>query len=87
MSKWVKLYMKARESPSNVTFHQLCSLAEHVGFIFRNQTGSHRTYRHPIIKKTMNFQPGKNGKAKIYQVDQLVGCIEEFNLMGDSENV
>lgn len=83
MSKKDKIYKKAKYSPENLTFNELCSLAEHAGFEFRNQSGSHKIYKHPVNKKMMNFQPDEKnkGKAKKYQVGQLIEIIEEYNLM------
>ena len=85
MGKKDKLFKKARDSSENLTFNELCYLAEHAGFEFRNQTGSHKIYKHPVIKKTMNFQPDKKdkSKAKKYQTKQLITIIEDFNLMED----
>jgi predicted RNA binding protein YcfA (HicA-like mRNA interferase family) len=84
MGKNDKIFIKAKESPENLTFKELCSLAEYVGFQFRNQTGSHKIFKHPIIKKILNLQPDKRdkGKAKKYQVKQIIDIIEEFGLMG-----
>jgi predicted RNA binding protein YcfA (HicA-like mRNA interferase family) len=85
MSKKDKILKKAKDSPENLTFNELCSLAEHAGFEFRNQTGSHKIFKHPTIKKMLNLQPDKNdkSKAKKYQIKQLVSYIEDFNLMED----
>jgi len=85
MSKKDKILKKAKDSPENLTFNELCSLAEHAGFKFRNQTGSHKIFKHPTIKKMLNLQPDKNdkSKAKKYQIKQLVTYIEDFNLMED----
>jgi predicted RNA binding protein YcfA (HicA-like mRNA interferase family) len=83
MGKKDKLYRKAKKSPGNLSFTEICSLAEHVGFEFRNQSGSHKIYKHPKIKKMLNFQPDKKNKskAKKYQAKQLVVIIEDNNLM------
>jgi len=80
-----KLFNKAKNSPDNFKFKELCTLAENVGFIFRNQTGSHKIYKHKLFNKIMNFQPDKHdkSKAKKYQTNQLINFIEEFNFMED----
>jgi len=44
-----KLFNKAKNSPYNFKFKELCTLAENVGFIFRNQTGSHKIYKHKLF--------------------------------------
>jgi predicted RNA binding protein YcfA (HicA-like mRNA interferase family) len=83
MSKKDKIFKKAQNSPGNLSFDELCLLSEYAGFVFRNQTGSHKIYKHPRIKNTLNFQPDKKdkSKAKKYQVKQLVTLIEENKLM------
>lgn len=85
MSKKDKILKRARSSPGNFSYNELCSLAEHAGFEFRNQTGSHRIFKHPTIKKMLNLQPDKNdkSKAKKYQIKQVVAYIDDFNLMED----
>jgi len=83
MGKSDKIFSKAKASPANVTLSELCALAESVGFVFRNQAGSHRIYKHPKLSEMMNFQPDKQNpaKAKPYQVRQLVKVIETHGLM------
>ena len=85
MGKKDKILTKAKSSPGNLSFNELCSLAEHAGFEFRNQTGSHKIFKHPTIKKMLNLQPDKHdkSKAKKYQIKQLVAHIDDFNLMED----
>ena len=89
MGKKRTIYQKAKESPANLSFNDLCKLAEQCGFILRktkrkhNQGGSHKFYTHGTIERgIMNFQPNK-GKAKPYQVKQLIDFIEDNNLIGD----
>ena len=83
MVKKNKILSKAKSSPQNLTFNELCSLAEYAGFEFRNQTGSHKIFKNPTIKKMLNLQPDKKdkSKAKKYQIKQLVAYIDDFNLM------
>ena len=75
-----KLIEKAKRSPTNFTFDEICLLAEKVGFIFRRQAGSHKIYKHPVYGAMMNFQPDKRdpSKAKQYQLRQLLAFIEEM---------
>ncbi|MDD2734817.1 MAG: type II toxin-antitoxin system HicA family toxin [Desulfuromonadaceae bacterium] len=80
LEKLHKLYGKCELSQSNVSFAELCKLAEIVGFIFDRQNGSHRVYRHEKFPGIMNFQDVK-GKAKPYQVKQLLNFINEHNLI------
>ncbi len=71
-----KLLKKAQNSPSNLRFEELCQLAECYGFTFKGQIGtSHRKYQRPGYKSVMNFQD-EHGKAKDYQVRQLLAAME-----------
>lgn len=78
MNKCDKLLMKARNSVSNLSFSEICRLAECFGFEFQRQKGSHVIYEHPNLEieqnRLMNFQNFK-GKAKSYQVKQLLKAI------------
>ena len=79
----LKLYRKIKESPTNASFSDLCKLAEEVGFVFRNQSGSHLIYKHPMHRNIMNFQPDKRNKskAKKYQVSQLICFIDDNKIV------
>ncbi len=67
-------------SRGNISFADLCKLAEHVGFTFDRQNGSHKIYKHEKHPEFMNFQNVK-GKAKPFQVKQLINFINEHNLL------
>jgi hypothetical protein len=81
MSNRQKLLEKARNSPNNLRFGELCKLAEYYGWIPKKQKGtSHKLYVNPALKpeqgRRQNFQAdGKN--AKEYQVRQLLEFIDE----------
>jgi len=75
------IYEKAKSSPNNFSFSELCWLAEHVDFEFKRPKGSHKFYKHKTIKGSiMNFQ-NDNGKAKPYQIKQLLNFIDEHDLI------
>ena len=83
MDNFAKLLEKIKNAPKNCRLKDLCSLAEAVRFERREQQpGSHITYRHPVIKEMMNFQPDPKNKsmAKYYQVKQLLNIIEDYGL-------
>lgn len=81
MSRCNKLESKARRSSHNLSFDDLCYLAECYGFELVRQRGtSHRIYRLNTYSTLMNFQ-SKNGKAKAYQVEQLLSAINEIKSM------
>lgn len=73
----LKLLKKARQKPGNFDFKELCRLVECFGFEFAREKGSHRIYKSPGEPRLINLQPGKNGKAKPYQVKQVLKIIEE----------
>ena len=74
MGRYEKLLQRAMEAPGNLRFSELCSLAECAGFIFDRAAGSHKIYKHHA-GGMMNFQD-VNGKAKPYQVRQLLDFIQ-----------
>lgn len=63
----------------NVAFIDLCRLAEALGFRLERTRGSHRIYGHPGLPACLNLQDRK-GKAKPYQIRQLLALAEEYNL-------
>lgn len=82
MGRCEKLLAKANDSASNLSFEEICRLAECYGWEFRRQKGSHCQYSNSKLTNTqgeyMNFQPDKAGKAKMYQVKQLLNAIENL---------
>jgi HicA toxin of bacterial toxin-antitoxin, len=81
MGKCEKLLEKAKNSPANISFTEICKLAVCYGWIFIRQSGSHRMYEHPDLDvsqgRFQNFQDDR-GKAKPYQVKQLLAAIENL---------
>jgi len=79
MSKCDKLLEKARNSARNLSFPDVCYLAECHGFEYKRTTVSHFIYEHPNLlaeqNRNLNFQ-NVNGKAMPYQVRQLLAAIE-----------
>lgn len=89
MANRQKLLQKARNSPSNLRFTEICKLAEGYGWERRGGRGSHFVYTHPELGGQsgymMNFQEGDAGKAKESQVKQLIDAIELHGLDEDDE--
>jgi hypothetical protein len=75
MGRCDKLLQRARTSPANLRFEELCQLAECHEFVLARQKGSHCLYKRPGEPRVMNFQDD-HGKAKEYQVRQLLSVIE-----------
>jgi len=81
MGKAETLYSRLLASPHNVSFSDLCKLAELVGFRFERQKGSHKLYAHELYSgRVMNFQSRK-GEAKPTQIRQLLDFIDEYGLL------
>ena len=82
VSRWSELLESARTSPANVRFRDLCGLLLRIGYALDRKRGSHLIYRHssqrdlPIV----NLQEGPAGKAKPYQVRQVLGLIDAYKL-------
>lgn len=78
MARSDKLLEKAKNSPHNLRFEELCKLAERHGWTFDRQRGSHAIYINPDLPgRDMNFQDRK-GQAKPSQIRQLLEAIEEL---------
>ena len=77
MSK--KLLQKAVSGPQNFGFSDMVKLAEAFGFRFSRKSGSHQIYIHPKVSELLNLQEVR-GKAKPYQIRQLLKLVEKYNL-------
>ena len=74
-----KLIRKLLSGSKNIRFSEAVECAEIFGFRLERVNGSHHIYIHPDIPKLVNLQNVK-GKAKPYQVKQLLQLIEQYNL-------
>ena len=71
MTKREKLWKKATESPQNLTFDEFETLLKQMERTFDRQKGSHRLWYSPR-GQVLPIQPRKDGKAKVYQVQQFL---------------
>ncbi len=76
MTKREKLWKKARENPQNLTFDEFETLLRQTGWTFSRQKGSHRLWYSPK-GQSLPIQPRKDGKAKVYQVQQFIKYQQE----------
>ncbi len=76
MTKKEKLEKKAKERPQNLTFEEFETLLRQSGWILSRQKGSHRLWCSPN-DQLLPIQPRKDGKAKLYQVQQFLNYREE----------
>lgn len=74
-----KLLQKALASPANLRFDEVCALARAFGFHLSRVNGSHHIFAHPAVRELVNLQEVRR-KAKPYQVKQLLGLAERYNL-------
>jgi len=83
MGKCEKLLREALNAPANLRFSDLCRLAECYQFVLRKGGGtSHRIYKRSGFDKLLNFQDD-NGKAKPYQIKQLLDALRELGEIAD----
>ena len=68
-----------RERPQNVRFRELIAVLERVGYELDRQRGSHLIF-HRSGYPTANIQSGKGGKAKPYQVRQVLTNFDEYGI-------
>jgi predicted RNA binding protein YcfA (HicA-like mRNA interferase family) len=74
-----KLLRYAIWRPANLRFAELVRLVEALGFRLDRVSGSHHIFLHPDVPVAVNLQNVK-GKAKPYQVRQVLKLIERYNL-------
>ncbi len=82
-----KLLAKALAGSKNLRFTEAITLAKAFGYRLVRTKGSHHILVHPKIKELINLQE-VGGKAKPYQVRQLLDIVERYNLsleMGDEQ--
>lgn len=79
-----KLFQRIVNNPRNVRFETLKLLATAFGFTLVRVQGSHHIFLHPLIDEIINLQD-VGGMAKPYQVRQLLGLIERYNLSLEGE--
>ena len=78
--KAAKILEALLEGSRNVRFDDLIRLAEAFGFELKRVAGSHHILAHPAMSDLLNLQPGPDGKAKPYQIRQLMTLVERHGL-------
>ena len=79
-----KLLKKLLSGSKNIRFSEVASVAEAFRFKLDRINGSHHIYVHPDVPELVNLQEVK-GKAKSYQIRQLLKIIESHNLKMEDE--
>lgn len=78
--KCLDLLEKARNNLGGLRFSELQRLCKCAGMWFDRSSGSHFIYKSENPSFTISIQKLRDGKAKSYQVKQLLDFIEEHNL-------
>ncbi len=79
-----KLLAKVVAGKGNIRFSDACELAEAFGFRLDRIAWSHHIFVHKGIPELVNLQEVK-GKAKPYQVKQLLSLVERYDLKLEEE--
>ena len=76
MPNIAEMVLQMKNSPGNVRFADLCTVCDHFFGTARQKGSSHRIYKTPWQRDPrINIQNDK-GKAKSYQVKQVIKAIE-----------
>lgn len=80
MDRIDEIIAQLKENPSNVRFADLCKVCDHYFGTARQSGSSHRIYKTPWRgDPRVNIQNAK-GKAKAYQVRQVIKAIERLEI-------
>jgi hypothetical protein len=79
-SSIVKLLNKARANPAGLRFSEVQRLCLMVGMTLDRVSGSHFIYKHKNPTFIQSLQKMKDGKAKPFQVRQLLDSIDKYDL-------
>ena len=79
MAKLDRILRKMQESPTNVRFDELLYVCKNYFGNPRNSGGSHYVFKMPWAgDPRINIQKSQDGKAKKYQVVQVLNAIERL---------
>ncbi len=81
-----KIVKQMHESPGNISFADLCKVCDHYFGEPRQDSSSHRIYKTPWVSDPrINIQNNK-GKAKAYQVKQVLKAIRKLEAQDGDKN-
>lgn len=78
MANWQRLLAKARANPKDLRLEEACKLAEAFGFTHRAGGKHPHVFKRKGYPAQLNFQDAGGGKAKAYQVRQLLDAIDDL---------
>lgn len=85
MAKIEELVEQMRRNPNGVRFSDVCCVCDHYFGLPRQKNTSHRVYKTPWQgDPRVNIQNTK-GKAKAYQVKQVLSAIERLEYEGPAK--
>ena len=85
MASLSEILDKMRSNPAGVRFADLCKVCDHYFGQARQASGSHRVYKTSWVgDPRVNIQNSK-GKAKAYQVKQVLKAIERLEVEHGTE--
>lgn len=80
-----KLFDRIMSGSRNLRFDDFIALLVSFGFRLKRTRGSHHIFAHPDVPRPFPIQPGSNGQAKPYQIEQFIKLIERYGLKLDEE--
>lgn len=87
MTQIDKIVAAMRQNPTNIRFAELVKVCEHYFGEARQRGTSPRVYKTPWLgDPRVNIQEDKGGKAKAYQVRQVLAAITKVEGMNDNES-
>lgn len=86
MSKWAKFWdrLSSGQSDNNIDYEELEAYLKRLGWETQSAKTSHRFYKHLLVPSPVNIQPGRDGKAKSYQIEQVRSALDEY--LGEDKN-
>ncbi len=76
-----KILVAMKANPKNVRFSDLCRVCDDYLGAPRQGGGSHRVYSVPLTgQPPINIQEGPGGKAKTYQVRQVLRALVDLGV-------
>jgi len=85
MRRLAELLKMMRDNPADIRFADLCKVCDYYFGKARQTSGSHRVYKTPWIgDPRVNVQNYK-GRAKTYQVKQVLRAIERIEVEHDTK--
>jgi len=76
----IKARVASGTANANLSFADICAMLPHEGFANKTIAGSHHVFTRPDVPDIINLQPGKDGKAKPYQVKQVAAILQAYPL-------